>query len=320
MRRISFLISIVVLLSSLTGLAEDKLKVRERLKLALGGTATAVSYSPDGRFLAVGFKSGQVAVWDTDSGKNVLSKQAHDKAVNTVQFDSLSQRLLTISYDQGAKFLLLADGSEQTAFSGPAFSGALSPDDRLLAAQASDQAVCLWDASTGTQIRQLTKKGIGGTRSMSFSKNFLLTAHNSVMLFDTESGEQRPFAEVPPAKVNIQKTGENKAVISLGEMSEDTAPPRNAVASRKSPLVAVARAWYGQSAVVDIWDLDAMIKLATVRPKEAGVSVSFSHDGKLLAVEGDKEATIWDWRRAKRLASIQAESLIQFSPTIAELA
>ena len=323
MRRVSFLISIVVLivlLSSVTGVAGDKLKVQERLKLALTGTATALSYSPNGRFLAVGFKSGQVEVWDLGSGKTVLSKQAHNKAVNTVQFDSVSERLLTISYDQGAKFLSLADGSEQKAFPGPAFSGALSPNDRLLAAQASDQAVCLWDASTGARIRRLTKSGIGGTRSMSFSKQSLLTAHNSVMLFDTQTGEQKPFAEVPPAKVNIQMTGENKAVISLGEMSEDTAPPRNVVASRESSLVAVVRAWYGHSAVVDIWDLDGMTKLATVRPKDAGVSVSFSHDSKLLAVEGEKEATIWDWRKTKRLLTIRAEGIFQFSPTSAELA
>ncbi len=64
------------------------------------GMASAVSYSPDGRLVASGGKSGLVLITDRKTGRNLARLQAHGRWINRVAFSADEKLLATGSDDR----------------------------------------------------------------------------------------------------------------------------------------------------------------------------------------------------------------------------
>jgi WD40 repeat protein len=113
------------------------------------GSVSAVAFSPDGKKLAIGDRSGKVRLWDGASGK--LGPP-------------------------------LTDGGNVSI---P--SVAVSPDGRTLAAGDTDGKVRLWDPTSGKLLHTLTTEG-GNVRvaSVAFSRDgkTLATAAGTAQLWD----------------------------------------------------------------------------------------------------------------------------------------
>jgi WD40 repeat protein len=78
--------------------------------------ATSLAWSPDGSYLAGAFYEGLVRIWDTRSGRMVLSLVGNEAFISDVEW---------------------------------------SPDGRYLATQAFDNSIRLWEAGTGKQLLTL---------------------------------------------------------------------------------------------------------------------------------------------------------------------
>ena len=90
--------------------------------------------------------------------------------------------------------------------------------------------------------------------------------------------------------------------------------------SQSGSLVALGRAWYGQPAFVDVWDISSMKRIGRYKSKDAGTLTSFSFDNSLLAVEGAEKVTIWRIASGKQVTAVKSDGIMEFSPKVMELA
>ena len=83
----------------------------------------SLAFSPDGKFLAAGFGSPVIGMWDTRTGQWVRGFDGHSASVGSVGF---------------------------------------SPDGRTLASSSSDKTIRLWDVGTGKELCSLIELGASG--------------------------------------------------------------------------------------------------------------------------------------------------------------
>jgi WD40 repeat protein/tRNA A-37 threonylcarbamoyl transferase component Bud32 len=130
------------------------------------GALGAVTFSPDGRFVAAGFgypymhSRGQpekVAVWDAGSGKELAMFVAHTNTIPCVSFSPDSQTLATASHDGTVKLWKAGSWDEIRTLRGPAMMKcvAFSPDGSLLAAGAHNGTLILWEVASGRQLSEV---------------------------------------------------------------------------------------------------------------------------------------------------------------------
>ena len=324
-RRTIELLSTVALCSLLfvvaLGARDPEWKGQTKIKLA--SEASCLAYSADGSRIAVGHSDGRVSIWNVKSGELVKELNAHSKEVNSVQFILQDGRLLTMGDDNRARLWSTADWNEAGVIEGPAFSGGASPDGRWLAAQASDQAIWLWDLSTLTRGEQLTQPGKGGTQNINFTADakYIVTAYNKPWLLNVKTKESLSVVDSGDKKtpLKVEQQG-NQVGITLGSKQDDDAPTHRVIPSRSGSLVALGRGWYGQTPFVDLWDLDLMKRIGRYKTKDSGTLTSFSFDNSLLAVEGAEKVTLWNISNGKQVGSVKGNGIMQFSPKAMELA
>jgi WD40 repeat protein len=157
-----------------------------KLKLTLAGherNITSATFSRDGTQLATGSEDGTVRIWDTSTGRSLVTltvwkvkkiprfriiSRAFDIPVEVyVKFSPDQRTVLTNTYweDSSAKLWDVSTGRLQAEFAGPTLevrydtkvagvTGAtFSPDGKFIVTQ-SDGLVRLWDAATATLIQQ----------------------------------------------------------------------------------------------------------------------------------------------------------------------
>ncbi|MFY9622606.1 MAG: WD40 repeat domain-containing protein [Pyrinomonadaceae bacterium] len=295
---------------------------KPRLTISLPSASTALSFSPDGKFIAAGHADGKVSVCETTRGEVVRTLTGHTAEIRAVVFLPSGDRLITLGRDMQALIWSVSDWTQQDRIDDIGFALAISPDGLWLVAQDSKQAVWLWDFKTLKREKQLVKPGVGGARDISFigNRQVALVYGSNPHLIDITSGEDKliPVKTSQP-QINLEKTGSDQFAISLGKLSDDSAMSHNLSAAGSS-LIAVGRGWYGNPAFVDTFDVTNMKTVRRYKPKEGGTETSFSFDGTLLAIAGAKQATIWSLADGKQLAAVKGNGWVKFSPTNLELA
>jgi WD40 repeat protein len=319
------IVTLTAMLSSIllcvTRAADSEWKIRTQVKLP--SPASALAYSTDGARIAIGHPDGQVTVVNAKSGELIKVLNAHPKKVNSIQFISDDSRLVTMGDEQRACIWSTSDWSKVGEIERVAFSGGASPDGHWLAAQDPQQAIWLWDLSTLKPVKQLTEPGKGGTRNITFTgdSRYIATAYNMPWLINVDTGQLTSFVVAGEKKTGLKIDQEgNRASISLGTMQDDDAPTHRMMPSLSGSLVALGRGWYGRPTFVDVWDVSLMKRIERFKPKDAGTLTSFSFDNSLLAIEGAEKVTIWRIDRGKKVASVKADGIMQFSPKRIELA
>jgi WD40 repeat protein len=137
---------------------------------------TAVTFNPDGRYLVTGKVSGEVQVWDAETGREVVTLGTHSVEPRGVTF-SPDGRHLASAADGEVK---LWDATRLTEkqeprippirgrVPGPSLNVAFSPDSRTLATGGDDYTVKIWEVQTGRELATLTGHG-GDVYTVAFS-------------------------------------------------------------------------------------------------------------------------------------------------------
>ena len=154
-----------------------------------GDQPAAVSFSPDGRTLAVGMWNNTIELWEVSGRQRVAILRGHTDAVTSVAF-SRDGTLASGSLDKTVRLWNVETRQQTASFERHANavrSVAFSPDGTRLASASADGSIRLWDTSTLTEIAELLQ-GSFGLQSVSFSPDGALLASGdntgTILLWD----------------------------------------------------------------------------------------------------------------------------------------
>jgi WD40 repeat protein/serine/threonine protein kinase len=268
---------------------------------------SSVAFSPDGKRLAAGggtwddtkqaYVSGELKVWDAQTGKELLSCKNHSGAVGSVTFSPDGKRLAGAAADKAVKvwdaqtgqeiLTLKMSGGERNAWV------AYSPDGKRLAST-DQQTVRMWDAQTGQELLSLQGRG-----SVAFSPDGKRLAtgslDNRIKVWDSQTGQ---------AILTLNRFGGSLVFSPDGKLLASTNRTGNlALAGPRAP---------GE---VKVWDAQTGQELRALKGHNGVVSVVFSADGKRLAsTSWDGTVKIWDAQTGQELLSLHGGKSVVFSP------
>jgi WD40 repeat protein/tRNA A-37 threonylcarbamoyl transferase component Bud32 len=267
----------------------------------------SVAFSPDGQRLAGGggerasefpkkAGSGEVKVWDVQTGRELLSLKLDPWMVSCVAFSDDGRRLaaatagaITIWNAQTGRQVLSLESENSSS------SVAFSPDGRRLASdgwssEGDKNLIIILDAQTGR--RSLTLPGHeGGVTSVAFNLDGRRLASSgsdhTVKVWDLDQAVKTPDAELPRREGNEPLTFKGHPLTFKGHTDSVT----NIDFSPDGRLLASA-SW---DRTVRVWDAATGKEILALRGHSAGVtSVAFSPGGERLA-SGSFDGTVKVW-------------------------
>jgi RNA polymerase sigma factor (sigma-70 family) len=236
----------------------------------------------------------------------------------------------------------------------PSTALALSPDGKILAAHVDFTTVCLWEASTGKEIRRLTRDaGKGNVAGLSFTPDSKLLVtldwDQTACWWDVATGRLLRTVEPRwPKRTNPVHPGGGGGmaaspcgrVLGLTQFLKSRADGRQLALwdpatgakihtlSRPSGKITslpsasafspdgklLATVMVGES-VVDIWDVATGAHARQLTLGEGSVTaLAFSPDSKLLARRGHESLCLWDIASATLIRQVKASSAAGQSP------
>ena len=302
-----------------------------------GGRCEVVDFSPDGKFLAGGTATGRVVLWDTARGKQVATLSGGGTSIRSLKFSPDGRQLAAASasgtiqiWDVSKRVLLFS----LNRHSGSVESLAYSPDGARFASLAGRQ-VLLWNSATGQVLAEFMGSGtLQGSLAFSPSGKTLVAngwGHtvrewdvDQASALQTLSGlrdrtERASFS--PDGRTLL--TASRGGGVSLWE----------AVTGRRAAHVPVRGRFAevspsGKRLAIGI--TDGVVLIYSYPPGKEPlhqlntnfhrvISVSFSPDGRLLAIRGDHPiAEVWDLESRELVASLLHDQRVKsviFSPS-----
>ncbi|HUD46303.1 MAG TPA: protein kinase [Candidatus Baltobacteraceae bacterium] len=268
-------------------------------------SVTSVAFSPDGRRIVTGSRDNTAKVWDTASGKELLTLKGHGlgvgwngTAVESVAFSPDGQRIATGSEDTTAKVWDAASGKELLTLKGHGagvWSVAFSPDGQRIVTGSFDNTAKVWDAASGEEL--LTLKGHGGAgQCAAFSPDGQRIAtdgdDNTAKVWETASGKEL-----------LTLKGHGGGIFSMAFSPDGQ---RIVTGSRDKTS--------------KVWDAASGKELLTLKGHDGEVwSVAFSQDSKRIVTGSfDNTAKVWDAASGKELLTLKGHgglvSGVAFSP------
>jgi WD40 repeat protein len=290
-------------------------------KVYLEPPVTSVSYSPDGKCLALGTHDGDVIVWDTVKDEKQLPSRGHTHYVSSLAVAPDGKALLSLGDDNVLRrwdFTRPGESQIVHQFDRGVLHVAWSPDGKAFATSAaftwydSEQRGDVWDASTGKRRFSLDpRRSIWG---ISYSPDGHVLAgcclrDNRVSLWDAGTGKEvHRFPKVgqhtdPPAfsgdgKLLAVATSDTKTVkvwnVATGaEVHSREDQPMSAFALSKDGRFLAAGHFNGN---ISLWDLATEGKKRNLEGHTARVNtLRFTPDGKtLVSSSDDGTIRVWD--------------------------
>jgi WD40 repeat protein/DNA-binding SARP family transcriptional activator len=152
--------------------------------------ATAVSFSPDGRRIAVGTLDGTVRIVPADgAGRTIVLRGNRDQVLD-LGFDRGGDRLVTAAHDGTARVWNVAGGTPVTLQHKGVWSASLSPDGRWVASAGQNGVVWVRKVDGGAhQVAIRVGKPIFGVRFKSDGRTLVTGELDGVVrIFDVRGG------------------------------------------------------------------------------------------------------------------------------------
>ncbi|MFN0129954.1 MAG: protein kinase domain-containing protein [Verrucomicrobiales bacterium] len=270
----------------------------------------ALTFSPDGRLLAVGTGNGAdsaIRLWDTENGREVAALKGHRSQISSLVFWPDGRTLASASEDRTIRLWDVKGERQEAIFRGhrsAVRSLGLMPDGSILLSAGADGAVLAWD--TNLMRRQRSHFELAATaRAWHFA-----TDSASVITLNSIGRVSRWHGQLLEAEEVLFETGE--------KFSRENAPPmerllgtRVAQFSGDGGLLALA----GRAESVEVWDVEARRIRTEFQPEEGRGRVSLigfvPGSTDLLTETGGPDGRIarWDALTGKLVESWRAESL-----------
>ena len=322
---------------------------RELAVVWSGSGVLTAGISRDFRWLAMGYRDGAVRLWETATGKEVLTLKVHPQGVYALIFSPNSKWLATASADHMIKLWEVSTGKELRQIKGhinDIIDLAFSPDGRSLASAGLDRTVKLWDTATGREMATLNGH-TNTVRTVAFSPDGRRLVSGSsdqtVKLWDVVTGQElltlkghtnevKQVAFSPDGQwlasvaddhrmILWRAAIEQEATASLEQLKKEqanqitsTAPSSITVIDTVSLSLDGRRMVTGDSTgTLKLWEPGR--ELARSHGQTAGLNASaFSPDGKMVASGGDDWAIrLWDVATWREVATLRGHvGLLQF--------
>jgi WD40 repeat protein len=125
----------------------------------------AVTFSPDGRYLATGGREGKLQVWNAESGQAVGTHGTHDREIRGVVFNADGSQIASASGDGRVK-VWAWDAAHLGQLQEPVFqcqarvpgvylNVAFSPDRQHLVTGGEGYTARVWDMESGQEVQTL---------------------------------------------------------------------------------------------------------------------------------------------------------------------
>jgi len=256
-------------LVNFTGACMDDIQFEQYLLLHLENEVSCFKYAPNGQWLAIGDRKGNVHIYDTAKGHKVktLENPILDKvsalSIEGLNFSQDGLHLTVIDTNHGIQLWQL-DASKLVSSSikikGDNIS--FSPDGKIIASSERDYTVHLWDSSSGNELCIFN----GHTRyvlSISFSPDGQTLASGSqdrtIRIWDISSGKELHTLQHKDEVSSICFSPDGKILASVSGNGFMT---------------------------IQLWDISTGKELSTLKEYEPSVHcVRFSPDGKTIAWE-----------------------------------
>jgi WD40 repeat protein/tRNA A-37 threonylcarbamoyl transferase component Bud32 len=313
--------------------------------LTLRQAGTEISFSRDGRWLAVGGRDG-VTVYDGAPGREFLACREAGPGVAYRPPDGL--RLASWGVGEDIKFWDAATGRAAGLLKGHSEGfdeghaalvrhAAFSPDGRLLASGDADGVVKVWDAGRSAWLRDL-KGHTDSVLWVAFSPDgkrlATASADETVKVWDVESGaELRTFAGHSDRVQCVAFAPDGRLLASAGDdrivrlWDPQTGRETLRLEGHEEFVNALAFSPDGirlasaaEDSTARVWDLATGKEVHKLPGHRGGVrAVAFSPDGTRLATAGwEGRVKVWDAAKGKELLDLDGRGggmvTLSFSP------
>jgi WD40 repeat protein len=250
--------------------------------LRLPGAVVAVS--PDGTRLAGILADASVAVWDAQTGDQLLSLRGHTNVRTSVGFSPDGTRLFTTSLDRKAIVWDAITGEQLLTLAGhsqPVFAAAFSPDGLRLATASADETLRVWDLAPSREA--LTLFHPPGNTSW-----FALSPDGRRLVLTGEAAAVPTVWELAPQH---GAPGEIASVRALFDLEGHTDFVRGLAFSRDGTRIATG----SFDGTAKVWDTATGREVLALSDNTGPVHiVEFSPDGQRLATASDDlTAKVW---------------------------